>query len=92
MSALWSRVYREVEMKFWIILSVFFLIVITGSFISKVKGALWITVYIVIYTAMIWIRPHISSTIVSAVDSLLFILLLFWLAIVNKDSVKRIIK
>lgn len=79
-------------MQFWIYLSVLFLVVITGSFTSKVKGALWITIYIVIYTVMIWIRPHISSTIVSAVDSLLFILLLFWLVIVNKDSVKRRIK
>lgn len=79
-------------MQFWIFLSVIFLIVITGSFTTKFKGALWITIYIVIYTAMIWIRPHISSTIVSAVDSLLFILLLFWLVIVNKDSVKRSLK
>lgn len=79
-------------MEFWIFLSVLFLIVITGSFVCKVKGAIWITVYIVIYTAMIWIRPHINTTIVSAVDSLLFILLLFWLVIVNKESDKRRMK
>lgn len=84
---------NEFAMKGWIMLTILYVIfwlwLIFGSFSAKVKGILWLTIYIVVGAAMSWLRPLMTSVIASIVDTVLFLLLLLWIVVINKHSSKR---
>lgn len=65
------------------------LIVLIFSIACKVKGSLWIIIYIVLGTAMMFLRPILSPTLKSTVDSILFLVLLLWIVFINKHNTRR---
>lgn len=63
--------------------------VIVMGFVEKAKGPLWLLLYIVVGTAMIWFRPLMTTLLASVIDTALFLLLLLWIVVINKHSRKR---
>lgn len=65
------------------------LTVIILSLANKVKGKLWVILYIVLGTAMIWLRLILPQVISSIIDSALFLVLLLWIVVINKLNTRR---
>lgn len=65
------------------------LIVLIFSIACRVKGSLWIIIYIVLGTAMLFLRPILSPALKSTVDSVLFLVLLLWIIFINKHNTNR---
>lgn len=63
--------------------------VISNSISRKVKGTICVTFIIVLGTAMVLLRPILSSFIASIIDSALFLVLLLWIVVINKHNTKR---
>lgn len=60
-----------------------------ASFMGKVRGTIWLLLYLVIWGAMNWVGEWLSAIWVSVINSALFLLLLVWIATVNKHSIRR---
>lgn len=72
-----------------IIYGIFWIYLLIGSLVARVKGSILLAIFIVLTTAMIFLRNIIDSTLASVGDSMLFILLLLWIVVINKHCNRR---